>query len=707
MLLNRNIKKAGFTKGLFETKFSLKGREKVKKDKNNKNLNDFDNEKELNKMNTDSEFREDDAESKEENSYEDNAEKELEEDSYDEDDDLEVKTNSKKSKNKRVIEEDDADDEYEDELEKALDKENKRLKKKELMEEAKIPKGMTKQEYRAQKRKDRIKNFAILFLTIMLLLTFFSGTIRNITLPMVATAYVSQGEISPQIRGTGTVSAGQPYNIVMNQTRTIAEVMVKAGDSVSEGDTIYKLEDAESEELEKAKDEAQSAKDTYELAMFDTNIPAEDVTAIRNGKTISISSFLTELDTATKAYQAALKEDTKVQADIDMLNYEKTIAGLYVTADEDNSSATTASTTMSNADITYQLTLLETNITEQTELITELTSKKSELLSIVEGYTSRIDAGEELSEDDNNAYVQAQLELDKAVTDLYVAETKKESYENEKKKLTNFGNLETRNASYYDGRIESEKEHKIQTAQALTEAEKARTDCLNKITAELKLVQLRRAYEDAKETVDKLTETAIGAEITAPVSGTISSLAYTAGEQTKQGDTCAVIQLSGKAMTMSISVTTAQAAKVKVGDEASPQNAWAYTDFKATLKSITNDTTDPSGHKLLNFEIESSEITAGESVSIVMGEKSVSYDLVVPNSAIREDNNGKFILIVNSKSSPMGNRYIAERVDVEVTASDDTNSAINANVESYSYVITTSTAPISSGDQVRLSESDL
>ena len=65
--------------------------------------------------------------------------------------------------------------------------------------------------------------------------------------------------------------------------------------------------------------------------------------------------------------------------------------------------------------------------------------------------------------------------------------------------------------------------------------------------------------------------------------------------------------------------------------------------------------------------------------------------------------NGKFILIVQSKSSPLGNRYMASRVDVTVKASDDNNTAIAAAVEGDEYVITTATTLIKAGDQVRLS----
>ena len=69
---------------------------------------------------------------------------------------------------------------------------------------------------------------------------------------------------------------------------------------------------------------------------------------------------------------------------------------------------------------------------------------------------------------------------------------------------------------------------------------------------------------------------------------------------------------------------------------------------------------------------------------------------------MRKDTNGDFVLIVKSKSSPLGNRYIASRVDVKILASDDTTAAISGSFEGDEYVITTSTTLIKSGDQVRL-----
>jgi hypothetical protein len=84
-----------------------------------------------------------------------------------------------------------------------------------------------------------------------------------------------------------------------------------------------------------------------------------------------------------------------------------------------------------------------------------------------------------------------------------------------------------------------------------------------------------------------------------------------------------------------------------------------------------------------------------------IGQRSANYDSLVPNSAIRRDANGTFVLVVTAKSSPLGNRYMATRADVRVLASDDTTSAVSGLAYG-DFVITTSSKPLEAGDMVRL-----
>ena len=100
----------------------------------------------------------------------------------------------------------------------------------------------------------------------------------------------------------------------------------------------------------------------------------------------------------------------------------------------------------------------------------------------------------------------------------------------------------------------------------------------------------------------------------------------------------------------------------------------------------------------------SGDVSVGDNYTLSIGQQSSNYDYIVPTSCIREDSNGKFILIVEAKSTPLGNRYYARRRDVEVITSDDSQSAIAGALEGYEYVITTTTKPVEENQQVRLAD---
>lgn len=215
--------------------------------------------------------------------------------------------------------------------------------------------------------------------------------------------------------------------------------------------------------------------------------------------------------------------------------------------------------------------------------------------------------------------------------------------------------------------------------------------------------EAREKVQKAQEVVDEQKAQDIGATITAPISGTVSAVNVTSGNNTSPDKAVVVMQPKGKGYTLSFSVTNEQARRLSVGDQAELVNAWRYDDVSVTLANIKPDKNDPGQKKELTFDVTGSSVTAGQTLNLSVGQKSANYDLIVPNSAIREDNNGKFILIVESKSSPLGTRYTASRVDVEVLASDDNQSAISAALYGYEFVITTSTKPVEAGKLVRLS----
>ena len=95
------------------------------------------------------------------------------------------------------------------------------------------------------KNREWVKNAAIIFLAVLLVLTFFSNTIMNRSLPEAATEYVQSGPITAKVRGTGTVESQGNYEVKAPQTREIRAVMVKSGQQVETGDVLFVLGDGD------------------------------------------------------------------------------------------------------------------------------------------------------------------------------------------------------------------------------------------------------------------------------------------------------------------------------------------------------------------------------------------------------------------------------------------------------------------------------
>ena len=71
------------------------------------------------------------------------------------------------------------------------------------------------------RKREWVKTAAIIFLAVLLVLTFFSKTIMNASLPEVAAQQAASGAINARIRGSGTVEASEVYNVTIKQTRKV------------------------------------------------------------------------------------------------------------------------------------------------------------------------------------------------------------------------------------------------------------------------------------------------------------------------------------------------------------------------------------------------------------------------------------------------------------------------------------------------------
>lgn len=230
-----------------------------------------------------------------------------------------------------------------------------------------------------------------------------------------------------------------------------------------------------------------------------------------------------------------------------------------------------------------------------------------------------------------------------------------------------------------------------------------------KISNEIQSTQTNTTLENAKKELDKL-QSKIEAfatapentQVKAPIAGRIVSVTKVPGESVTSGETVASIEIADKGYICEISMASDQARRIQVGSPCTVVNSWWYTNIEASVTNIRSDAQSQGKNRIITISV-TGDVYEGQQVTFSIGDKSQSYDCVLPNSAIREDKEGKFVLVVDQKKVPLGTRYTARRVEIKVLASDDTQSAVSGLMGN-EFVITNATSPISDKQQVRLPE---
>lgn len=555
------------------------------------------------------------------------------------------------------------------------------------------------------KRREWVKTAAIIFLSVLLVLTFFSNTIMNYSLPEVATQYVQSGTITAKIRGTGVVESGDPYNIMIKETRKVTSVAVREGDQVQQGDVLVYLDDSESEELKTAQEALETAQlaledawEKYDFAFLTKEVDQDIIN--QYNQNVSAAEYRQRITAAQTELTTAQKTVSDLEERINAVNVQisRTDPESSANTEAEEKALATAKTAKENADFALNDAKNKLDsLTRQLEYENSVSGNGNGNASVIAGLNGQVNAATIAYNNAQTAAATAQLNYDKANTAL----------ENKRASESTSGTLASLNRQL---KMLTEEKNVADAAQAVKQ------NNLDNILAEVNGVyQLGDSYDVVKTAQRELAkaqeeysiqmEKSTGSAVVAEIAGTVTKINAEAGKEVTALDPVAVLQPEGKGYSMSFSVTNDQAKRLAVGDIAELVNSWRYDNVEVKLASIKPDTTDPGQKKLLTFDV-SGDVTAGQSLNISVGQKSANYDMIVPNSSIREDNNGKFILIVETRQSPLGNRYIATRVDVEVLASDDTQTAVNGALYGYEFVITTSNKPVEAGKQVRLADNN-
>lgn len=673
------------------------------------------------------------------------------------------------------------------------------------------------------KKRGWVKNAAIIFLSILLVLTFFSQTILNRSLPEVSTASVSSDTINARIRGSGTVTAGDTYEVVLSETRTVEAVYVKVGDAVAVGDKLFLLADKDSTELTQAQEQLATARRNYQSALIDmgsadyarenrniqklretladaqqklaagTVTPEEVNLAAANLKEAQktqkeLAKAVTDAETAYSDAQAAVaalesqvktledsieKQDraletledelyrlqrgeTYTQADLvkaqnalaeakrdyancwdqnkTALNTLRAKAEAILGSSGGESGATSAEDVIrqmqalcdgwnnDQLEVAYKATTEEYNAfqllkpkytalekaQEKADSVEAGLKNNESLQTQIRQKRQEISDAEETLSDTKHQLKQAKKDLAAKQDELSSADWDLTALKDRQEQQTEaiaafqetYDDLKARSDSYESLKAAVDSAETALEDALFALAEQKKNDSKQSAKDQLNLQAQKEEIAKLEKEVAERKENAVGAEVTAKTAGTVSTISAVAGREVAAGTALATIEVVDRGYTLKFSVTKEQAQKVRLGDKAEISNYWWGSGIDATLTQIMPDSANPSTNKLLVFTL-TGEVSSGDNLNLSIGQKSANYDAVIPSSAVRSDSNGTFVLVLTAKSTPLGNRYTATRVDVKVLAQDDTKSAVSGLTYG-DFVITTSSKPLDAGMQVRM-----
>ena len=556
-------------------------------------------------------------------------------------------------------------------------------------------------------RRAKVVKAMIAFVAVLALLTFFSNTIMNLTIPKVMGTYASRGNLSYSNSARGTVTVDNQAEIKGIDGRVVDEVLVTGYDVVKKGDVILTLKtEEESEELKNKKDtlkqlererayEARQPKPYTDFGMYQDTINQAKTTLSEAKTTLN---KVKNKSAEQKKYQNTIDEESVkvVSLEASVNAAAETIENIKSQIDEIDAKIAPL---QSQIDVYVALgtpTPTPTPIpgtedpddagtpgpTPGPEMIT-LINKINQLKAEKKQLQTQLSSAQDRLDEAAGKLAECQGKIDKAqqgISDLAMLP----SEQNAKNAVSAAQSaLNSANKSYSDAKTE-----------AGISADKAK-DQINDRNEQI---------ANLKKEIAELEEKAKIKDIKAPADGFIYNLAVSSGDTLTSKDVIgSVLPENDRTCVVTFSFSSSTAQEIWVGQQLEVTSGFARS---CTVVSKKPDPENPRGNTLVKCVIDSDDSWPGEEITVNAGRGNSNYNCVVPSSAVNEDASGSFVYVIVGSSTPLGDKYVVKRVDVSVEATDGSASAIKGEgLDKYDIMIVIrSEKPLEDGQRVRLED---
>lgn len=546
-----------------------------------------------------------------------------------------------------------------------------------------------------KKNRKWVIRAAVAFVLILGLLTFFSNTIMNATIPKVVVESAYRGNLSYTNSQTGTAKAEGVTEVKGIEGREIASVVLSNYDRVSPGDVILTLKPVTDT----------TALDTLEEQLLALQREAE-YAARQPSTSVDYSVYLqaivdaeAALAQANSTLSAAMNREATLTAAQGVINANSSTA-IAQQAEVDAASASLEAINVEISQNQNQISVLDDRIAVFTTLGTPTPSPADPGVitpTPVAGSIEELCAQRQALVEENEILqanlADAQARLNNAASQLATTNTAIENANATIEAANSLPSVTSAQAA-------------VNTANsALTAAREAYTNI--QITTGITADQAQDSVEDRNENIAELTEqiaelseTMEATEIRATAAGYIYGMTTAVGDVLVKDQVLLQIIPDNVSCTVSFTFEESVASNFSIGMELSVDSYWID---KVVIVSIKPDASDPRNKRTVKCSIEGN-VMPGEQITVVADRANSDYDCVVPSSAVYEDNSGTFIYVVEQTSTVLGNKCIVHRVKVTVEATDGARTAISGENIEGAQIVVRSEKPLHDGDRVRLTD---
>ena len=512
-------------------------------------------------------------------------------------------------------------------------------------------------------------------LAVMLVFTIASRVVASITVPQVTASAPSSGKIEHTVMASGTVEAGGEKAIVTEEGILVAQVNVHTGESIGEGETLFALDmdsledqiyelqnqikklQLENDSLKKNKAQADAkqqlelkrAQEDYEETIAKNTVSDGKANEALQKAADAKSQAEKELNSAKDALAQAEKELNAVKEELQNVKEAAAAEQSKDTADQPKDAADSDASgkneqdNTTNSTITQKLQQLEEAVQEKQNTYDTIQAKVTEKQAALDSASVALEEKQEQLESSTSTAEDAKKAAERAVEDAGLS------------------------------------------------ADIDHTQEINAISLE----QFQKQLEKLKTLKQQ------NGEITAPSSGIITKVCVETGQKTT--DTAAVV-MSDEQSGLFFTTTTDSKNReyLSVGDNATITGVGKGT---SDCSIVSLETSKDGSSIKVSIAMQGDDFLPGESAQMTATRKSESYDYLVPVTAVWQENNKAYVLLLETENTVLGEQYIARKAEVQILDKNSSYAAVSGNsLSADCQIITDSDRTVGNGDVVRMTE---